>query len=146
MRLHRRQEVSQVPGRYVRQGVRPVFEHRLIATLRNVQVITPVGRDAIEQDVVMAAFHHIDRIDLYIAEMLDRAADCLGSTTERLTTVETLRVQPDRTRLFVGDRYRVFHDAMASSKSAGVNPKANEIFPARHHPSQSCRPRSFRQT
>ena len=75
--------------------MRPVFEHGLVDALRLTQMVAPVSRDAREQDLVMAALHHIDGVDLHVAEMLDRGARRLGPVAERRCLVEPLGAQPD---------------------------------------------------
>ena len=63
--------------------MRPVFEHGLVDGLGLTQMLAAIARDARPQDVVMAALDHVDRVDLHIAEVLDRAAGRLGAIAER---------------------------------------------------------------
>ena len=56
---------------------------------------TRVGRDARKEYVVMAAFDHIDRIDLHIPEVLDRKLRRFGVITERGTSIQPLSMEPD---------------------------------------------------
>ena len=75
--------------------MRPVLEHRLVDALRAVQVLAPIVRDARVENLVVAALDDVDRVDLYVAEMLDRGADRSGTVTKRCGFVEALGVQPD---------------------------------------------------
>ena len=61
----------------------PVFEHASVDALGMAQIGAAVGRDAAEQDVVMAALDHVDGVDLHIAEMGDRIRHGLRAVTER---------------------------------------------------------------
>jgi hypothetical protein len=83
--------------------MRPVLEHGLVHALRLAQVVAPVFRNARLQDVVMATLDHVDRVDLHVAEMLDRRARGRGTVAERRVLVEPLRPQPDAPRVGVGE-------------------------------------------
>ena len=93
--LHGADVEPHVGGRQVGQGMRPVFEHGLVDGLRLAQMLAPVSRNARIQDVVMAAFDHVDGVDLHIAQMLHRRARRRGPVAERRGPVEPLRAQPD---------------------------------------------------
>ena len=73
----------------------PILEHRLVDLLRLVQIATRVGRDARKEYVMMAAFDHIDRIDLHIPQVLDRQLRRLGVIAERCTSIQPLSMEPD---------------------------------------------------
>jgi hypothetical protein len=62
--------------------MRPVFKDALVGRLRLPQMLAPIVRDAREQDVMMTPFDDVNRVDLDIAEMLDRGARCLGASAE----------------------------------------------------------------
>ena len=59
--------------------MRPVFEHALVDALGLAQVGAPIGRDAAEENVVMAALDDVDGVDLHIAEMVHRGGDRLAA-------------------------------------------------------------------
>jgi hypothetical protein len=84
--------------------VRPVFEHRLVDGLHLVQMLAPVSGNARVEDLVMAAFDHIDGIDLHIAQVLHRGARRLGSVAEWRGFVEPLCAQPDAPGEGLGER------------------------------------------
>ena len=84
--------------------MRPVLEHRLVDGLRLAQMLALVRRDARVEDVVMAALDHMDGVDLYVAEVLDRGAGRLGSVTERRGLVEPLGAQPDASGVRLAER------------------------------------------
>ena len=75
--------------------MRPVFEHGLVDALGLAQMLALISRNARIEDVVVAAFDHIDGVDLHIAQMLHRGARRLGPVAERRGRIEPLRVQPD---------------------------------------------------
>lgn len=58
------------------------------------------------QDMMMAAFDHMDRVDLDIAKMFDRRPRCLRSGSEGSTLIEPLRPQPESPRLGFRNRNR----------------------------------------
>src|SRR5262249_39749695 len=66
----------------------PVFEHRLVDGLPLTQVIAPVSRNARVENVVMAAFDHVDGVDLDVAEMLHRRARPLRPVADGRGPVE----------------------------------------------------------
>jgi hypothetical protein len=47
---------------------------------------------------VVAALDDVDRVDLHVAEVLDRRARSLRAAAERRRLVEALRAQPDAPR------------------------------------------------
>ena len=59
------------------------------------EVGAPVGGDAVEQNVVVAALDDVDGVDLHVAEMLDRGASGFRAFAERRGGVEALGVEPD---------------------------------------------------
>jgi hypothetical protein len=93
--LHRRHEEAQIPGRDVGQGVGPVFEHALVDALGLAQIGTGIGRNAVPENVVMAALDHVDGVDLHITEVLDGRRRRRRPLSERRLRVEPLRAQPD---------------------------------------------------
>ena len=48
---------------------------------------------------MVAAFDHIDRVDLHVAEMLDREPRGRGSVTEWRGDIEPLGMEPDASGL-----------------------------------------------
>ena len=102
--LHGADVEPHVGGRNVRQRVRPIFEHRLVDGLGLVQVIAPVSRNARIENVVMAAFDHIDGVDLHVAQMRNRRARRLRPVAERRGAVEPLGAQPDASGIGFGER------------------------------------------
>ena len=54
----------------------------------------------------MAAFDHMDRVDLDIAKMFDRRPRCLRSGAKRSALIKPLRPQPELPRLGFGNRNR----------------------------------------
>ena len=53
---------------------------------------------------MVAAFDHIDGVDLHIAQMLHGRVRCLGPVAERRASIESLGAQPDAFRLGFGER------------------------------------------
>jgi hypothetical protein len=104
--------------------VGPVFEHRLVDGLRLAQVLAPVSRNPRVEDVVMAAFNHVDGIDLDVAEMLHRGARRLRPVAERRGPVEPLGAQPDASGVGFGEREgclgRAGHGRLGSLKPAFI--------------------------
>ena len=86
-------------GRHVRQGVRPIFENRLVDALRLMQMLAPICRDARVEDVVMAALDDVDGVNLQVAQVRDRCRRGLGTGAEGFVGVQALGVQPDSTGL-----------------------------------------------
>src|SRR5467141_2824031 len=84
--------------------MRPVFEHRLVDRLRLAQMVASVSGNARVQDLVMAAFDHIDSVDLHIAQVLHRGASRLGSVAKRRGFVESLGAQPGASGTGFGER------------------------------------------
>jgi hypothetical protein len=74
--------------------MRPVLEHRLVDALSLAQMVALVPRNARVKNVVMTTFDHVDRVDLHVAEMLDRCARGRGSIAERRVFVEPLGAEP----------------------------------------------------
>lgn len=77
----------------------PIFEHRFVDRLRLLQIGADVVRNAAVEDVVMASLDDVDRIDLHIAKMFDRALGPPRAFSERSRRIELLGVILDRTRL-----------------------------------------------
>jgi hypothetical protein len=71
--------------------MRPVLEHRLVDALCPAQMLALIFRNARIENVMMAAFDHVDGVDLHIAEMLDGGARRLRPVTERRARIELLR-------------------------------------------------------
>ena len=65
--------------------------------LRDFQIAALIGRDAAEQDVVVAALDDVNRIDLHVAQMFDGGLRGFGAGTEGLALVEPLGVEPEAT-------------------------------------------------
>ena len=99
-------EEAEVLCRHIRESVRPILEYGFVDRLRLSEVSAPVARDARPQDVVVAAFDHIDRVNLHIAQMFHRCWYCLRSGPERCEFIETLGAKPDASalRLCQGER------------------------------------------
>jgi len=57
--------------------------------------------------VMMTALDHVDRVDLHVAEMLDRRLRGRGAHAERRRTVEPLGAQPQPARLRLRDGVRL---------------------------------------
>ncbi len=51
----------------------------------------------------MAAFDHMDGVDLHIAQMLHRGARCLGPVAKGRVCVEPLGMQPDASGVGLGE-------------------------------------------
>jgi hypothetical protein len=105
---HLAEEEAQVARRHVGQRMRPVFEHGLIDRLGLAQILAPVARNARIQHVVVRALDHVDRIDLDVAEMLDRGARRLRTGAERCRHVESLGMKPQPPRLRLVERMGFF--------------------------------------
>src|SRR5258708_14774048 len=84
--------------------MRPVFEDRLVDRLRPAQMVALVSRNARVEDLVMAAFDHMDGVDLHIAQVLHRGTRRLGSLAKRRGFVESLGAQPDASGTGLGER------------------------------------------
>src|SRR6266852_2236231 len=84
--------------------MRPVFEARLVDRLRLAQMVALVSGNARVEDLVMAAFDHIDSVDLHIAQMLHRGASRLGPVAKRRRFVEPLGAQPDASGVGLSER------------------------------------------
>ena len=82
--------------------MRPIFEDGFVDGLSLAQVIPAVSGNAAPQDVMMAAFNNVDRVDLEIAKMFNRRAGRVGTVAERLSLVEALRAKPDSPRDALG--------------------------------------------
>ena len=93
--LHLAGEEAEVVDRDIGERVRPVFEHGLRLRLRRFEVGAAVGGDAVVEDVVVAALDHVDRVDLHVAQMRDRARHRLRPGAERLGDVQPLRIDPE---------------------------------------------------
>ncbi len=115
MALHVGQEEADVLCRHIGQRVRPVFEHALVGALRLREMFAAIGRNPRPEDVVVAAFDDVDRVDLDIAEMSDRGGRRLCTRTEGRRYVEPLRAKPDSPRF----RLTQFQDSATSGH--GVN-------------------------
>src|SRR5262249_60089439 len=63
-----------------------------------------VAGNAREQDVMMAALDHIDRVDLHVSQVLHRSACGLGTVTEWRSALKPLRPQPDAPGASLGER------------------------------------------
>ena len=97
MTLHFRKIERQVARWHIRQGMRPVFKDRFVDGLRLVQMVFAIPRNARPQDVMVAAFDHLDGVDLHVPKMLYRLPDGIGAVArrcERRGLVQTLRTQP----------------------------------------------------
>src|SRR6267143_5903161 len=106
--------------------MRPVFEHRLVDRLRLAQMVASVSGNARVQDLVMAAFDHIDSVDLHIAQVLHRGASRLGPAAKRRGFVEPLGAQPDASGVGFGEREGL--SAFAGHERARGR---NQCFPRR---------------
>jgi hypothetical protein len=101
--LHGADEEPDVPGQHVGQRVRPVFENRLVHALSLAQMLASIFGNARIEDVVVAAFDHVDGVDLHIAKMLDGGGRRLRPVAERRARFEPLRAQPDASCLGLGE-------------------------------------------
>ncbi len=84
--------------------MRPVFEDGLVDALSLEQMRPLIVRDARIEDLVVAAFDDVDRIDLHVAQVLDSEACRLRPIAERGRGIEPLGVQPDASGLGFADR------------------------------------------
>ena len=84
--------------------MRPIFEDAFIDALRVVKIAAPIVRNARPEDVMVAAFDHIDRVDLHIAEMLHRGLRRFGSVAEGRRRIEALSAKPDAPGGGLGER------------------------------------------
>ncbi|MET3306166.1 hypothetical protein ABIF53_007181 [Bradyrhizobium japonicum] len=81
----------------------PVFEHAPVDALGLAQIGAAVGRNAAEQDVVVAALDDVDGVDLHVAEMSGRIRNGLRTLAERGALIKPLGVQPDLPGLCRGE-------------------------------------------
>jgi hypothetical protein len=86
--------------------MRPILEDRLVDGLRLAQMLAPVAGDARVEDVMVRALDHVDRVDLHVAQMLDRGARRLRPVAERRRRIEALGAQPDAPGLGIGKGVR----------------------------------------
>src|SRR5262249_19171184 len=93
--LHAAEEEPDIPRRYIGQRMRPVFEHALVDALGPLQMRARVTGDTAIEDMMVAAFDHIDRVDLHVAEMLDREPRGRVSVTEWRGDIAPLGMGPD---------------------------------------------------
>src|SRR3977135_3813371 len=84
--------------------MRPVFEDRLVDRLCLAQMVALVSGNAREEDLVMAAFDHIDGVDLHIAQVLHRGANRPGPVAKRRGFVEPLGAQPNTSGVGFSER------------------------------------------
>ncbi|HVX46215.1 MAG TPA: hypothetical protein VHC49_20150 [Mycobacteriales bacterium] len=75
--------------------MRDVLENALLHGLQLMQIRPVVPRNAVPQDVMVAAFDDVNGVDLHVTEVLDRGQDRLRSGAERLLLVEPLGTKPD---------------------------------------------------
>ena len=111
--LHGADVETHVGCGHVRQGVRPVFEHRLVEALRPVEVVAPIVWYPRKKDMMVAALDDVDGVDLHVSQVLDCRARRLGPAAEG--RVEPLRVQPDTPGRGFAERDRL-------SGHAGIGP------------------------
>jgi hypothetical protein len=106
MSLHRRDKEPKISDRYVAECVRPVFEDRFADRLSMRQVLTGIRRNAIEQNVMVASFDDVDRVNLHIAQLFNGLTNCCRPIAERIPSTESLRMQPNGARPFRGNNDR----------------------------------------
>ena len=93
--LHVGDEEAEIGDRNIAQRMGPIFEHGLRLRLGEGEIAAPVGGDAVEQDVVVAALDDVDGVDLHVTEMGDSARHRLRPGAEGRGRVQPLRVDPD---------------------------------------------------
>jgi len=86
--------------------MRSISEDGFIDGSSLAQMLTATTGNSTPQNMTVATFNDVDRIDLKIAKMFDRRADRVGTAAERLRLIEALRAKPDppRDALAKGDR------------------------------------------
>ena len=72
--------------------------------MRALKIAAPIVRNTRPEDVMVAAFDHIDGVDLHIAEMLHRGLRRRGSVAKRRRRIEALRAKPDASGGGFGER------------------------------------------
>ena len=75
--------------------MRPIFEYRFVDALSFVQIRALICRDTAVENVMVAAFDDIDRVDLYIAEMFNGKTHSFRAVSERRRGVQLLCMKPD---------------------------------------------------
>src|SRR5215470_4902170 len=118
---HGANEEPDIPRGHVRQRVRPVFEDRLVDALGLMQMGTLVAGNAREEDVMMAALDHIDRVDLHVTQVLHRRAGGLGTVAEWRFGLKPLRPQPDASGASLGERVGLLGNRAHQHGSHGVH-------------------------
>jgi hypothetical protein len=83
-----------------------VLNDRLVDALGSLQMLALIVGNSGPQDVMVAAFDHVDRVDLHITEMPDRGGRGRGTHTEWSWPIEALGTKPDPPGLSRGERER----------------------------------------
>src|ERR1700704_241546 len=84
--------------------MRPVFEDGLVDRLGLAEGGGVISGKARVEDLVMAAFNHMDGVDLHIAQVLHRRASRGRPVAKRRGFVEPLGAQPDASGVRFGER------------------------------------------
>jgi hypothetical protein len=71
------------------------------------EMAASIVRNARKEDLVMAAFDDMDRVDLHVAQVLYSSERRFGSATERCWGIECLSVQPETSGFGFGEVYRL---------------------------------------
>src|SRR5262245_2429632 len=111
--------------------MRPVFEHRLVDALGLLQMRTLVAGNAREEDVMMAALDHVDRVDLHVAQVLHRSASGRRTVAKRRGALEPLCPQPDVPGASLGERvglagHRAYQRGRMASPDAAERPRTSQ--------------------
>ena len=88
------------------ERMRPILEHRLLNALDMMQIGPAIVGDAAKQNVVVTTLDNVDRVDLYVSQVLNRGLHGPLASAEGFALVETLGVEPDATGISPGDRNR----------------------------------------